>query len=242
MPRKEPSTAIDYDRIYLAPHPDDAVLSCGGTIAAFQETGDKQLVVTLCSAIPASIELPWLQRLDEDERAFSFLGVDYLLGNIFDAPYRNPGYRNNEQLFAPPLTDDTMPEKVRLFLKSLAENNREAVLYAPLGVGKHVDHVITFNAAYSETGFSSVHFYEDFPYTVKEPDALEDRLRTVEKKLSPMETDIQSTFNKKAEAIGVYSSQVNFLFGSFDNMMDALFKDAQRVSPGGFGERTWTFS
>lgn len=240
MPRKELSTATDYERIYLAPHPDDAIFSCGGTIALFQEKGDKQLVVTLCSEIPDSGKSQWLQRLDEDQRAFSLIGIDYIFGNFLDAPFRNPKYQNDENLFAPPLPEDTMPENISLFLETLAGNNRGAVLYAPLGIGMHVDHLITYNAADSTTRFSSVRFYEDFPYTVKYPNALENRLSTIEKKMTPIVTDIKSSYYKKVEAIGQYSSQIHFLFGSFDNMSDALIQDAQRVTPEGVGERSWT--
>src|SRR5690242_15250592 len=41
-----------YDHIYLSPHLDDAVLSCGGAIARHTSAGARVLVVTLCTAAP----------------------------------------------------------------------------------------------------------------------------------------------------------------------------------------------
>src|SRR5262245_42598457 len=41
-----------YDHIYLSPHLDDAVLSCGGSIARHSAAGARVLVVTICTAAP----------------------------------------------------------------------------------------------------------------------------------------------------------------------------------------------
>lgn len=235
----ELDTARDYDRIYLAPHPDDAALSYGGTIACRHKQGERQLVVTLCSAIPPSAESLWHQRLDEDERALRVLGVDYLLGGFLDAPFRHPAYGKDEGLFAPPVVDDSMQRHVGQLLVALAEQNRQATLYSPLGVGSHVDHLIAFEAAQAARHFAEVHHYEDFPYTVKDPGALKLRLDELGNTLTAVVTDIRHGIQKKAEAVGQYSSQVHFLFGSFDAAFQALVEEARRVLPGGVGERCW---
>ena len=131
----ELGAARDYDRIYLAPHPDDAALSCGGTIACRHKKGERQLVVTLCSAIPPSAEPQWCQRLDEDERALRVLGVDCLLGGFLEAPFRHPAYGQDDGLFAPPVVDHSMQRHVEQLLVALAGQNGRATLCAPLGVG-----------------------------------------------------------------------------------------------------------
>ncbi len=44
--------AREYAHIYIAPHLDDAVLSCGGQIAQHTATGARVLVVTICAGSP----------------------------------------------------------------------------------------------------------------------------------------------------------------------------------------------
>lgn len=235
----KPDAAHGYDHIYLAPHPDDAVLSCGGAIACRHKNGERQLVVTLCSAIPPSAESQWHQRLAEDERALRILGVDQIRGGFLDAPFRHPAYGRGHGLFALPVVDDPMQRQVEQFVLTLAEHNRHATLWAPLGVGSHVDHHIAFCAARVARHFGAVHFYEDFPYTVKDPDALDARLSEVGNGLVAVVTDVRHGFQKKTEAVGQYCSQIHYLFGSFDAAFQALLEEARRVLPGGLGERSW---
>ena len=43
-----------YDQIYLSPHLDDVVFSCGGAVARGVQAGQRVLVVTVCSKPPLS--------------------------------------------------------------------------------------------------------------------------------------------------------------------------------------------
>ncbi|MCB0027388.1 MAG: PIG-L family deacetylase, partial [Anaerolineales bacterium] len=45
---------MPYDAIYLAPHLDDAVLSCGGQIFDRVQAGQKILVLTIMAGEPAA--------------------------------------------------------------------------------------------------------------------------------------------------------------------------------------------
>ncbi|MCI5210100.1 MAG: PIG-L family deacetylase [Candidatus Electrothrix sp. ATG2] len=231
--------AYNYDHIYLAPHPDDAALSCGGAIACRHLKGERQLVVTLCSAIPSTAELYWRQRLEEDKRALGVLGADRLLGGFLDAPFRHPTYEQENCLFASPETNDSMQKDVEQLLAAIAEQNRQAKFYVPLGVGSHVDHLITYDAAQTITHVTAIHFYEDFPYTAKNPNALEVRLAALNDNFTVVDTDVRHCFLKKAEAVAQYTSQVHFLFGNFDTALQALIQEGQRVLPGALGERCW---
>lgn len=231
--------ARDYDRIFLSPHPDDAALSCGGTISCGSKQGRRQLVITLCSAIPASAEGAWHQRLDEEERGLGILGVDYLLAGFLDAPFRHEAYREDGNLFRAPVSDDVLQGQLGSLLPVLAKQNRQATLYAPLAVGSHVDHRIACDAAKGSGQFASVCLYEDFPYTVKDPGALEVRLGELGVGVTARVTDIRHGFERKVEAIGQYASQVSFLFGSFDAALRALTEAGRQISPGGLGERIW---
>lgn len=47
------------DDLYLAPHFDDAVLSCGGTIHRRARAGRRQLVLTVCAGLPDGVLTPF---------------------------------------------------------------------------------------------------------------------------------------------------------------------------------------
>jgi LmbE family N-acetylglucosaminyl deacetylase len=231
------NAARNYDYIYLAPHPDDAALSCGGTIACHRLSKKRQLVVTLCSALPQSAESYWVQRLDEEKRALDILKVDNLHGGFLDAPFRHPAYKNNDCLFAEPVTDDPIPKEVNQLVKTLAEQNKNAILYAPLGVGKHVDHLIAYSAAKSSGRFQEKRYYEDFPYVANNPDALAARLKEIDTELTAVVMDIRECFQTKIDAVGQYNSQISFLFKNHDTALKTLIKQAQQILPGGLSER-----
>jgi LmbE family N-acetylglucosaminyl deacetylase len=231
--------AQNYDDIYLAPHPDDAALSCGGTIACHRLSGKRQLVVTLCSALPPSAESHWAQRMDDEKRALDILQADNLHGGFLDAPFRHPAYKSNGGLFAAPVADDPILKDINQLVITLAEQNKNAILYAPLGAGKHVDHLIAYSAVKSCSGFQQVRYYEDFPYVAKNPEALEARLKEIGTELSAVVTDIREGFQTKIDAIGQYHSQISFLFKNQTNALATLIKQAQLVLPGGLGERNY---
>ena len=54
--------------------------------------------------------------------------------------------------------------KVGVMVREAAAANGATVVFAPLGVGRHVDHLITRNAVVA-SGTDAV-YYSDFPYSV----------------------------------------------------------------------------
>jgi LmbE family N-acetylglucosaminyl deacetylase len=228
----------NYDNIYLSPHPDDAALSCGGTIVSRNNEGKRQLVVTLCTAIPDCVQQMWSIRLIEEKHGMDTLGTDCLMGNILDAPFRHNSYKG-DSLFELPQSDDTMLNETMFILDRLAQQNRNALLHAPLGVGNHVDHVNAFNAAQKSWPQEKLLFYEDIPYTVHDPDAIEKRIVAIGKKMDLETVDISDSFDKKMDAVSKYRSQVCFLFDTNNIALTVLKTEAQRVLPDGLGERFW---
>ena len=93
-----------YEHIYLSPHLDDAVLSCGGTIHTQAHAGDRILVVTFFAGSPPddsltlfALELkqrwqsegdPGAARRQEDRQATRTLGADALSLGFLDCVYR----------------------------------------------------------------------------------------------------------------------------------------------------------
>ncbi len=247
----------NYDHIYLSPHLDDAALSCGGAIVG-QRAGQRVLVVTLCTLAPAP-EGPFSElaqefhgqwalgpdqvvaaRLREDALAMERLGADYHWAGMLDAIYRFPqAYNARATLFATPAPEDPLLPALRQFIGVLRERAPGATLYAPLGVGNHVDHLLTYAAA--RDGMNNVStFYEDFPYVAK-PGALEMRMAGIGAPLHARVIDIDGTLAGKIGAVEAYASQLTELFGGAEAMGRAVSGYAKGLGGegGGHAERLW---
>jgi len=183
-----------YRHIYLSPHLDDVALSCGGRIHQLTQVGQPVLVLTIFAGSPrldggeeggvssdyiASLHQRWetvddapAQRRAEDEAAMRILGADFCHLSYPDCVYRqNPVtgdllYLSDEDIFAQVhLAEFTLAAELRDELEKLIGKPREAILYAPLAAGHHVDHQITAAAALSlRAAGHRVVFYEDYPY------------------------------------------------------------------------------
>ncbi len=253
-----------YRYIYLSPHLDDAALSCGGTIAQHTTAGIPVLVVNICTGAPPpgallspfaslmhrrwnlSADEAMARRLREDAEALEILRADGLQLDMLDAIYRMPeAYTDDERLFGQVAEGDRLASDLQARLEDLISRFPDAVIYAPLGVGRHVDHLATCTAAQAlSRGGASVAFYEDFPY-VRHEHALEQRLVELggADRFLPLVTSIDATLTRKIGAIEAYSSQLDVLFGGAAAMARAVRDYAARVSPdaGAYGERIWMF-
>jgi LmbE family N-acetylglucosaminyl deacetylase len=243
-----------YAHIYLSPHLDDAALSCGGTIARQAAAGEPVLVLNICSGAPApgSAFSPFaqeqhrrwdlppnavvLRRHAEDAAALHILGAAGHGLGLLDAIYRMPGaYVDDATLFGAVAADDALADQLRAALPDLLAANPGAQIYAPLGVGNHVDHQAAFGvaAALAAAG-APVACYEDFPYVAR-AGALQARLATLRLAGPPRPIDIAATLGQKIAAIGAYASQLAVLFGGAEAM-------AAAVRAHGAEERFWPLS
>ncbi|HWQ12887.1 MAG TPA: PIG-L family deacetylase [Roseiflexaceae bacterium] len=250
-----------YDHIYLSPHLDDAALSCGGSIAAHLAQDARVLVVTLCTASPPpegpfnavaqEFHADWgleaadvmAVRLGEELLAMERLGPDFFWAGMLDAIYRVPhAYTSRETLFSTPVPDDPLHAELRQLLAALRARAPHATLYAPLGVGDHVDHLVAYDAALATAG-PALAFYEDVHY-VLQPGALERRLAAVREPLAPSLIDISAVLERKIHAIAAYGSQVPELFGGEAQMASQITAYARSLASdgGGYFERVWRLS
>jgi LmbE family N-acetylglucosaminyl deacetylase len=252
-----------YDHVYLSPHLDDAALSCGGAIARHSANHQRVLVITICTAAPdlrvpfspfaAAMHASWglnpdrvvAQRLQEDIAALEILGADSFQLAQLDAIYRMPEqYTSDTALFSSPADDDPLLVALEQALGALTQRFPEAVLYAPLAIGQHVDHQITYAAALrlNKAG-TPVAFYEDIPYVLV-PGALERRLTTIDGQLlMPSIVTIDGYLARKLSAIEAYSSQIAMLFGDSQQMEQRVrsYASALRPESSTFGERLWLY-
>lgn len=152
----------------LAPHADDAALSCGGQIAALVREGQPVTIITLLigQPSPAALRLPLAHyfhqkwgladnviavRRAEDQRAAARLGASLHFGDLLEAGYRQtadgaPCYAVPEAIHQAPHPRDPLlqlltPAAVLAQFQALPVNlTATSVIHAPLGVGNHVDH------------------------------------------------------------------------------------------------------
>lgn len=214
--------------IYLSPHFDDAIYSCGGTIYGQVRAGDEALVITVFGAGASDMPLsPLAQRLHaqwgvgvdavshraaEDRRAAQVVGAKIEQWDFLDALYRGNdsgfNYSAYEQLFGErhPL-DNSLVEQIGARLLDFAHRNSDAVYLAPLGVGSHVDHFIVREAAEKLLEHNiQLQFYEDQPYTGFSPEQLAKTLfPRADGWWEPVEVPI--SMKRKVEAISCYASQ-----------------------------------
>jgi bacillithiol biosynthesis deacetylase BshB1 len=113
---------VSLDLLVIAPHPDDAELGCGGTLARAKAEGLSTGILELSLGEMGTKGTPE-QRLAEAAEAARILGLDY---------------RGNLRLPDGSLTD--APDQVAALATALREL-RPAVLIAPHEADRHPDHV-----------------------------------------------------------------------------------------------------
>jgi LmbE family N-acetylglucosaminyl deacetylase len=168
--------------VVLSPHLDDAVLSLGAAVARWSEQGRTVQVWTAFTEAPPGAGPPrrlaafgdYARRRAEDDRALAVLGAHSHRLGMSERLWREPRPRTLAAAFVGPRTVagfaclGPLTEVVADLLTSGAE------VYAPLGIGQHVDHVemtLAALAAADRTGrWEALRFYEDYY-------ALEERFR-----------------------------------------------------------------
>lgn len=167
--------------IYLSPHLDDVVLSCGGLIWEQARSGEKIEIWTVCSGDPPG-DLPltpfaqelharWqtgaeaiAQRRREERSACRKLRARPRFLGVPDCIYRRspdgrPLVGGEDDLWnATPETHLVNSLAARL----AREAPSDAALVSPLGLGRHVDHRLARNAA--ERLERPLYYYADYPY------------------------------------------------------------------------------
>ncbi|MFQ5594094.1 MAG: PIG-L deacetylase family protein [Anaerolineae bacterium] len=172
--------------VYLSPHLDDAALSCGGTIWEQTQAGQRVIVINVFAGIPDYRRLPafaqekhaiWgspqdvvAARRAEDRTALTRLGAQVVNWDYLDAIYRLDGgrvmYPDEAGIFGQvDPADSVLHDRIATDVEVVLGEVGDAVCYAPLAIGNHVDHQVVRDVGLTlmERG-RRVLFYEDFPY------------------------------------------------------------------------------
>jgi LmbE family N-acetylglucosaminyl deacetylase len=252
--------------IYLSPHLDDALLSCGGAIHLHTASGARALVITIFAGefngeLSPFARLqhtywgdppqPMALRRAEDRAAVTSLDAEARHLEYRDAVYRaGPDgdwlYNQEEALWQEVHPADPMgqtgTEALADQLAGQLLSKDGATVYAPLGVGQHVDHQIVHAAArlLLEMGYQ-VAFYEDFPYAEK-AEALAPIVEAAGAKRWRVEAIPLRAEDLVAKtcALSYYRSQMSILFGGAEAMPNRVWAFAASRAPQVcLAERIW---
>ncbi len=251
----------DSRAIFLSPHPDDAVLSCGGLIYQLAQNGERPLVLTIFggdppadvpfSAYARSLQERWqlgadasARRRDEDRAACDRLGCYLLQLPFADAVYRcDPRgqhlYPSEESIFSD-LVESSIVAEVAAALQARLQRMEQPQLIAPLTAGRHVDHIITrLSAEEVEPGLI---YYEDYPYAERPermthvwgsaPDAAKDWMSEV------IELS-KDALRAKIEAVLQHRSQISTFYRDDAEVEERMRAYAEAVGQGRPAERYW---
>jgi LmbE family N-acetylglucosaminyl deacetylase len=192
-------------------------------------------------------------RREEEQSAMRLLGLEPVWLDLPDAPYRRGAggetfYNSDLDLFgrvAPEERKLLVPAMARAISRVASEAGARGRVrvYAPLGVGHHVDHQLSFRAARRLGPRFGVMYYEDYPYAGKEG-ALRARLEELGLPARPRVMPIAEQIGIKIAAINKYKSQLDVLFGSSALMPRSVRAYAELVAATSspslqYAERFW---
>ncbi len=258
--------------VFLSPHLDDAVLSCGGLIHQLVQRGEQVISITVMTGDPPDPlpdtplvrdlhqrwqagESPYETRRQEDQYALQKLGVQQIQHlHLLDCPYRTdstgqPLYTVNNHLFG-----RIHPDDPALFYQ-LPIPEGVSILYAPLGVGGHVDHLVVRHLVQQLPVGLVVYYYEEYPYSASGGEArritdgssqqqvgaqaVQTALKYFQQKLQPRLTFLtEADLAAKTAAIACYESQISSFWDDAADMAVRVRRYAQEVAAPA-AERLW---
>jgi len=248
--------------VFLSPHFDDVAFSCGGLVSRLAAEGRPVLIFTVMAGVPvvevntcftAELHARWgtgitaaeavQARRAEDSEAGRALGAEVVFGDVPDCIYRTaagvPLYQDREAIFgeihpADPATPEGIAAMVRARL-----GRPPTALYAPLGVGNHVDHQLVRAAGRLLADDAPEHptyFYEEYPYMREGRAAATRALQTFNQPLLRVKSPLREReIAAKIAASAAYRSQI----GSFWADEAALEADLRAYTAAVGGEAVW---
>jgi len=222
--------------IFLSPHLDDAILSSGSLIELMRQSKKNVKVVSIftkTSEPPYSPQakkflhfcdyddpvLLFKDREKEEKKILGLLGAESIRFDYVDAAWRKSKrkfiYKNDKEQFSG-IVSPKDKELIYDISKSLEvllkkENSKEIVIFAPLGIGGHVDHVIVKKIAQVlEKNVKQTVYWEDFPYNAQEGDL---ELSFLQNKGYTQCFELKPSANKP-KYVKFYKSQFKSLFPS----------------------------
>ena len=232
--------------LLLSPHLDDIAFSCAATARHLLRGGwDVQLVTVFTASVtnpqgfalacqldkglPADADYMAMRRA-EDAEFCRIVGLENSAHWPFqEAPHR--GYDAAPELFAGVHADD---EIWRDIAARLNEIETPDTVFAPQGLGNHVDHLQVIRAVIERGWSAQTFWYRDTPYAIREPNAAPSELLP-----SPLSSGFvrfdEAEMEIKIAGCRAYRTQIEFQFGGADALARQL-KEFHRAEANGQGE------
>jgi LmbE family N-acetylglucosaminyl deacetylase len=242
--------------IVLSPHPDDAVLSCGGWIDQLVQNGARPIAITIFGGdAPAAVPLSefaqslhqrWqlgddaaAQRRNEDRAACDRLGCYLIHLSFADAVYRVDErgqhlYDSEEAIFGE-VYDEELIDRLAKEIRIRVRQVPNARLVVPLTAGRHVDHVITRLAA--EQLQEDLIYYEDYPYA-EQPERMTQVWGSSEWASETIGLS-EAALQAKIEAFLRYRSQISTFYRDDAEVWQRMRTYAELTGQGRPAERYW---
>lgn len=219
--------------VYLSPHFDDVVLSCGGMVWEQVRTGQIVEVWTVCAGSPdpqeplsdyaQTLHRRWQTgpyavpaRRAEDDAALKQLGAVARYWTLPDAIYRRlPDQTwlvNGENELWQPLHPQEQPVLEQLVQWCVRVMGASDILVSPLSLGNHVDHRLTRAAAERvavQVGCDLL-YYPDYPYVAKPEVDWSGKIGEGWQKIC--QTISPEALHAWQEAVACYTSQMSTFF------------------------------
>jgi LmbE family N-acetylglucosaminyl deacetylase len=205
--------------ILVSPHSDDIAFSLGGTLLQDFFHGPSLMVTIFtksnfspCIKIPGPEEISKIRHLEDVEFA-GRLEIKFQSFGFSEPPLR--GYSRRD-IFANnnPASDPIYTEVYHALSKLIRSSECELVV-SPMGLGNHIDHIITCNVCCRIARENNIRiiFYEDLHYasqlTFKQ---IKVRANSISPYLQPRKINITPKFNDKIENIKLYKTQARGIF------------------------------
>ena len=225
--------------IYLSPHFDDVVLSCGGLVWEQVQAGNAVHIWTICggapepsqpfSAFAEALHQRWgtgpsavAARREEDIASCKVVGAKHRHLPVFDCIYRTgadgqPLYASEEALNGP-LHPDEMARAAQISRLEAVRLPGAAQVVCPLSLGNHVDHQLVRRAA--EQLGRKLWYYADYPYVLKQPARLEEMAQAGwRRQLFPLSSTAVAAWQ---DAVAAHTSQISTFWTDESAMRAAI--------------------
>lgn len=239
--------------IFISPHLDDAVLSCGGIIHFLVNEGHQVDIWTIFSGDPEDQNFsdfaknlhkrwklenqnPSVARRSEDENACHILGAKFIHFPYQDCIYRKnkngtPIIQNEEDLF------QTISGNQIELINKISDNIRNytpqnSTIVSPFGIGNHIDHQIV-KSAIIQIKHPLTWFYADYPYVVNSPSELKNGHPT-NCNLEEFEIS-ENSLRLWRIAVSSYTSQIS----TFWSGREEMYSKIDEYAAIGGGKKIW---
>ena len=176
--RLDPRGLERYDSLFIAPHGDDVALSCPARVLGEAEKGRRVLVLALFEPVGSETAAA---------RAARDLGADYAAAGLPPARARRAQHAPSSRVTERGPEDEDVALEAARQLTEIGPRIGAVHVYAPLGLGASVDHLLTYEAsvrAFATERGRNLFLYEERPEAFV-PGAVRTRLALLGARLPP---------------------------------------------------------